>query len=59
MSSDYYGSIAGEIADQGADAEQAFLAWLDEHARQEAAGTFHDQLRAAFMAGFDLALKRP
>jgi hypothetical protein len=51
MSSDYYGGIAGEIADEGAAAERAFLAWLDEFARREAEGTYHDALRAAFKAG--------
>ena len=54
MSSDYYGSIAGEIADEGAVVEDAFLAWLNERARHEAEGTYHDALRAAFMAGYEL-----
>ena len=37
MSSDYYGSIAGEIADRGAQAEAAFLEWEDAYARREPA----------------------
>jgi hypothetical protein len=47
MSSDYYGSIAGEIADAAAR-EPGFLDWLNEFTRQEAAG---DDLLAAFRAG--------
>lgn len=51
MSSDYYGALAGEIADEGAAIESAFLAWLDDYTRREAP-TFHDQLRDAFTAGY-------
>jgi hypothetical protein len=51
MSSDYYGALAGEIADEGAAIEAAFLAWLDDYTRREAP-TFHDQLHDAFLAGY-------
>ncbi len=53
MSSDYYASIAGEIADDGAKTEAAFLEWLDAYTRRPATGTYHDDLRAAFEAGAD------
>ena len=52
MSSDYYGAIAGEIADQGAKAEAAFLAWLDGYARRGPSEQLQDDFRAAFMAGY-------
>ena len=55
MSSDYYASIAGEIADRGAQDEAAFLEWLNEYTRHEATGTYHDDLRAAFQAASPLA----
>ena len=53
MSSNYYGSIAGEIADEGAEAERRFLEWLNEYTRHEAepGRTAWDEMRAAFMAG--------
>lgn len=51
VSSDYYGSIAGEQADADAADEAAFLAWLDAYTRKPADGTYHDHLRAAFIAG--------
>ena len=51
MSSDYYGAIAGELADEGAGTERAFLEWLNEYTRHVAAGTYHDHLHAAFDAG--------
>lgn len=58
MSSDYYASIAGEIADRGAEDESAFLEWLNEYTRHEATGTYHDDLRAAFDAGVAWGLGR-
>ncbi|HXT93141.1 MAG TPA: hypothetical protein VN714_28245 [Trebonia sp.] len=53
MSSDYYGSIAGEIADEMADAERQFLDWFNEYTRSEAepGRTAWDEMRAAFLAG--------
>jgi hypothetical protein len=51
MSSDYYGSVAGELADEGAEAGRAFLEWLNAYTRYEAEGTYHDALRDAFNAG--------
>lgn len=53
MSSDYYGSIAGEIADQGAETEAAFLEWLNTYTRveEDRGRTTWDDIRAAFMAG--------
>ena len=51
MSSNYYGSIAGEIADEGTCAEAAFLEWVNEYTRSEPHATIHDELRAAFDAG--------
>jgi len=51
MSSDYYGSIAGEVADRGASAEAAFLEWLNDFARRERDTSYQDDLRAAFDAG--------
>lgn len=54
MSSDYYASIAGEIADRGAQAEAAFLEWEDAYARREPAAQLRDDFRDAFMAGAGL-----
>ena len=53
MSSTWYGSQAGEIADEGSAAEAAFLEWLNEYTRHEAepGRTSWDEMRAAFMAG--------
>ncbi len=51
MSSDYYGAIAGDLVDQGARTEAAWLTWLNEWARHEPGPTMHDDLRAAFVAG--------
>jgi hypothetical protein len=61
MSSDYYGALAGEVADRQAQAWQAakiergFLLWVDEHTRGEATLTSYEELQAAFYAGFKLA----
>lgn len=44
MSSDYYSAQAGEL-------ERAFLTWENEWARRERDTSYHDDLRAAFMAG--------
>lgn len=52
MSSDHYAAIAGDVADEGAAAEVAFHAWLDEYARGDAEDrTAWDQMRSAYMAG--------
>jgi DNA invertase Pin-like site-specific DNA recombinase len=53
VSSDYYGSIAGEVADPDADAERAFLDWLNEFARRERNTSYQDDLREAFDAGIE------
>jgi hypothetical protein len=59
MSSDYYGSIAGEMADEGEGAERAWLEWLNEYARREPANELADDLRAAFDAGRQSAQAAP
>lgn len=54
MSSDYLGSVAGELADRGAAVERAWLVWVNEHARQDRGGdTMFDELHAAFLAGVE------
>jgi hypothetical protein len=58
MSSDYYGGVAGEIADRGAEDEAAFIEWLNAYTRRPAEGTYHDDLRAAFDAGAAWGLGR-
>ena len=65
MSSDYFGGIAGEIADQGADTERpwmaeerAWQAWMNEYTRHEAAATSYDAMRAAFHAGAEFTRTR-
>ena len=53
MSSDYYGNMAGEIADMGSDAERVFTDWIDAWTRRDPYDTTpYEDLRIAFMAGF-------
>lgn len=53
MSSNYYGGIAGELADEGSAAEAAFPEWASTYTRveEDRGRTTWDDMRAAFMAG--------
>ena len=51
MSSTHYGDITGDLADEGAEVERAYLAWLNEYTLRERDTSYDDDLRAAFTAG--------